>query len=378
MFAMERLYFLLNRAKQLIADGLDTSHFTTSDNEEKTTDALTALINKLEKHYDKLLKNIQLDDDAANLPTLKTAEELVKSILALTDKEHREIQRIAQEQRQALKEQEAEAKRIAEEEQQQAEQRARIEHVLRLKEIEEEQRLQTEQLEQQRLEDERLENERLENEKLEQQQLKQETQAQPVHEVDEEIDKVLNDEIATSNDESSIVDQLVIEGLALLDQMNANDTGYKMPFTEEFGLTDDTNPADLDLNNNRKEELSTQQTKPIASHWARVTKAVRNSPNLSECNALTKPAITKATSELQFFNWRVFVNRMLQRINIEDINTGERCSITLDEGVFSSDWQYSQMDDDFVFIAIPLAVTVNERNIVLYHFEDGIELKIDF
>lgn len=378
MFAMERLYFLLNRAKQLIADGLDISHFTTSDNEEKTTDALTALINKLEKHYDKLLKNIQLDDDAANLPTLKTAEELVKSILALTDKEHREIQRIAQEQRQALKEQEAEAKRIAEEEQQQAEQRARIEHVLRLKEIEEEQRLQTEQLEQQRLEDERLENERLENEKLEQQQLKQETQAQPVHEVDEEIDKVLNDEIATSNDESSIVDQLVIEGLALLDQMNANDTGYKMPFTEEFGLTDDTNPADLDLNNNRKEELSTQQTKPIASHWARVTKAVRNSPNLSECNALTKPAITKATSELQFFNWRVFVNRMLQRINIEDINTGERCSITLDEGVFSSDWQYSQMDDDFVFIAIPLAVTVNERNIVLYHFEDGIELKIDF
>ena len=132
---MERFYILLNRAKQLIADGLDLSFYTTTDNKEKATDDLMSVINKLEKHYDKLLKNIQIDDDAVILPILKTPEELVKSILSLTDKEHREMQRLEQEQRQALKEQEAEAKRIAEDEQQQADQRARIEHALRLKEI---------------------------------------------------------------------------------------------------------------------------------------------------------------------------------------------------------------------------------------------------
>lgn len=141
---------------------------------------------------------------------------------------------------------------------------------------------------------------------------------------------------------------------------------------------DDSNPVNLDLDNEFSEEFLTQRGKPVAPHYARVKQAIKSNPNLFGYNTLAKTTVTNSTSELQFFNWRVFVNQMLKRVNIEDTNTGERCSITMDDGVFSSDWQYSQMDDDFVFIAMPLAVTVNEDTILLYHFEEGIELKIDF
>lgn len=365
-FAMERLYILLNRAKQLIADGLDLSFYTTTDNKEKATDDLISVINKLEKHYDKLLKNIQIDDDSVILPILKTPEELVKSILSLTDKEHREMQRLEQEQRQALKEQEAEAKRIAEEEQQQAEQRARIEHALRLKEIEDEQRLQAEKLEQQRLEKERLEKERLE-------QLQQENPQLNTEQQDNKTEPDNEQDIAIESGSSSVSHQdftkpdLSNNFMSHLDELLQQDNGF-----DNYSTT-----VQNQKHNETNSQVLVQNTKQTIT-YPKTNKPVAKSPDLSHYNALAKPSVIKATSELQFLHWRVFVSRMLQRVNIEDTNTGERCSITLDYGVFSSDWKYSQFDEEFIFAAIPLVVTVTDKAVVLRHVEHGVELTVGF
>lgn len=358
-FAMERLYLLLNRAKKFIEGGLDISNFTSTNSEEEATDDLTTLINKLEKHYGKLLKDIRINDDAINLPTLKTCEELVKSILALTDKEHREIQRIAQEQRQAMKKQEAEAKRIEEEEQQQAEQRARIEHALRLKEIEEEQRIQAEQQDQQRLENERLERE----------QLQQEIAAQA--EV-EESKTGQEQNIAVDVEQSSSCAQALTKSEHLDECIAHFDKSF-----EEVLVLDDLDTSKICVVNEDYNEAKLQDTKQMAEQPNNIKQAIGN-PALSQYNTIAKPAIMKATSELQFFHWRVFVSRMLKRVNIEDTNTGERCSVTLEDGVFSSDWPYSQLEEAFTFIAIPLMIIVSKNSVVLSHIEHGIELKIHF
>ena len=372
-FAMERLYILLNRAKQLIAGGLDLSFYTTTDNKEKATDDLISVINKLEKHYDKLLKNIQIDDDAVILPILKTPEELVKSILSLTDKEHREMQRLEQEQRQALKEQEAEAKRIAEEEQQQAEQRARIEHALRLKEIEDEQRLQAEQLEQQRLENERLEKERLEQERLQQEiHLQQENQQLNT---EQQMDETVPDKEqgGAIEHESSLINQ----DLTKLSSSDDAISHLDKILQQDFGFDGYSDTTKNQVNCETDGQVTVQDTKQSITS-PETTKPVAKNPDFSRYNALAKPSIIKATSELQFLHWRVFVSRMLQRVNIEDTNTGERCSITLDYGVFSSDWQYSQFDEEFIFAAIPLVVTVTDKAVVLRHVEHGVELTVGF
>lgn len=367
-FAMERLYILLNRAKQLIADGLDLSFYTTTDNKEKATDDLISVINKLEKHYDKLLKNIQIDDDSVILPILKTPEELVKSILSLTDKEHREMQRLEQEQRQALKEQEAEAKRIAEEEQQQAEQRARIEHALRLKEIEDEQRLQAEQLEQQRLEKERLEKEQLEQERLQQENPQLNTEQQDNKtEPDNEQDIVIESGSSSVSHQDFTKPDLSNNFMSHLDELLQQDNGF-----DNYSTT-----VQNQKHNETNSQVSVQNTKQTIT-YPKTNKPVAKSPDLSHYNALAKPSVIKATSELQFLHWRVFVSRMLQRVNIEDTNTGERCSITLDHGIFSSDWQYYQHGEDFIFANLPLTVVVELETIRLHNVEHGIELKIIF
>ena len=102
--------------------------------------------------------------------------------------------------------------------------------------------------------------------------------------------------------------------------------------------------------NNEIENQTIAQDIKQSITYPDITKPVAKSPDLSHYNALTKPSVIKATSELQFLHWRVFVSRMLQRVNIEDTNTGERCSITLDQGIFSSDWQYYQHGEDFIFV----------------------------
>ena len=129
--------------------------------------------------------------------------------------------------------------------------------------------------------------------------------------------------------------------------------------------------------NETNSQVLVQNTKQTIT-YPKTNKPVAKSPDLSHYNALAKPSVIKATSELQFLHWRVIVSRMLQRVNIEDTNTGERCSITLDYGVFSSDWKYSQFDEEFIFAAIPLVVTVTDKAVVLRHVEHGVELTVGF
>ena len=246
-----------------------------------------------------------------------------------------------------------------EEEQQQAEQRARIEHALRLKEIEEEQRIQAEQQDQQRLENERLERE----------QLQQEIAAQA--EV-EESKTGQEQNIAVDVEQSSSCAQALTKSEHLDECIAHFDKSF-----EEVLVLDDLDTSKICVVNEDYNEAKLQDTKQMAEQPNNIKQAIGN-PALSQYNTIAKPAIMKATSELQFFHWRVFVSRMLKRVNIEDTNTGERCSVTLEDGVFSSDWPYSQLEEAFTFIAIPLMIIVSKNSVVLSHIEHGIELKIHF
>ena len=146
---------------------------------------------------------------------------------------------------------------------------------------------------------------------------------------------------------------------------------------QDNGFDNYSNRVQNQKRNETNSQVSVQNTKQTIT-YPKTTKPVAKSPDLSHYNALTKPSVIKATSELQFLHWRVFVSRMLQRVNIEDTNTGERCSITLDQGIFSSDWQYYQHGEDFIFVNLPLTVVVELETIRLHHVEHGIELKIIF
>jgi hypothetical protein len=353
-FAIERLSFLIDRAKQLIADGLDTAYFTASDTCAPASDDLTALIHKFEKHYDKLLKKAEFDPHATNLPVLKTPEQLVKLILALTDKEHREIQRLEQEQRQALKEQEAEAKRIAQEEEQQAQQRARLEDAIRLKEIKE----------QQRLENERLTRECLENEQLAQAALTQQASHPQVADnaADEAADQpAQNPPPAVTTHPMA---QSCHDDAHSADCQNRLDT----PSTLETTI----------VSHNDSPQSIAQHSQPHALNNTDIKAASTILPDLTPCQTSFKSLITKATSELQFFHWRVFVNRMTQRVNIESVITGERCSITLANGILSSDWAHCDIENGFEFLQLPLVVMTHDHAISLYHTQEGTELSIKF
>ena len=101
-------------------------------------------------------------------------------------------------------------------------------------------------------------------------------------------------------------------------------------------------------------------------------------PDVTPCQTSFKSLITKATSELQFFHWRVFVNRMTQRVNIESVITGERCSITLANGILSSDWAHCDIENGFEFLQLPLVVMTHDHAISLYHTQEGTELSIKF
>ena len=69
---------------------------------------------------------------------------------------------------------------------------------------------------------------------------------------------------------------------------------------------------------------------------------------------------------------------MTQRVNIESVITGERCSITLANGILSSDWAHCDIENGFEFLQLPLVVMTHDHAISLYHTQEGTELSIKF
>lgn len=340
IFAIERLYVLVNRAKQLLADGLNISDIGETDDLQSSED-LTASIGKLEKHFEKLLKKVKLTEDVQVLPPLKSTEEVIKSILALTQKEHREIQRLEKEQREAAKQKEEEAKRQALASQQLAEQQEKIAQALTAKQ-KAAAKLEQEKIQATKIEQERLEQERLEQEQLNQKKLEQETRQETVSQESQAVT------------DADSVEQSMPSTLAYVSQVSQN---------VQLSNENESTTPNVETYNQSLMEVEDTELKMACSKVS-----VKSSKRLSY----------KATTELHFFNWRIFVNRLHQRLNIEDGTTGERCSLYLAEQRLQSDWGFVQHENGFEFSYLPLRLNLTRDGVVLTHIEHGAELSVAF
>lgn len=336
LFAVERLYFLLNRAKRLLADGFDISNF------DYNGEDLISILAKLEKSFDKLLRSIKSANDEMVLPTLKSAEELIKSILALTDKEHREIQRLEQEQRQETKQKEDEEKRLALAAEHAKKKQAKLEKALLARRSEEvkaeKENRQTDQLKKEQQEQERQEQEKQKELEIQQVAFNQSSQTSPDP---DRFEQIPNDMPKDQQEYQQHFEDNIIK---------ASNSGINC----DQLLTKD---KEVDLNHS---EVNTA----IASSSSNV---------LAEKN---KKLTYKATTEMHFFSWRIFISRMHQRINIEDCATGEHCSLYFTEQRLQSDWSYIQNNNNFEFSYLPLILSMSDKGILLKHTEHGVNLFI--
>lgn len=295
IFAMERLIVNLARFKVM----------------ENLGEAVYQKITFLETTYKKILKEVAISENPYDLPVLKTQEELVKSILALTDKENADMQKQKQAEIHAQKSQKLQQK------QQEAEQEAFEEH------LEEIQKSLIEQKQQQ--------------EETIQQDLPVFEEIQTMSPEPEETSEVLTEltELLASCDEESLDNE---------SQNSADNTIDNVEMIDET-MNKQTISADLPTS-----------TYLMATHQP--------------------PQRYKAITELRFFNWRIFVTRIYQRINIEDLETGERWSLQLSTKQVQSDWAYILEGNCYHLTELHLLINVQDNLVNVRHLEYGIDLNI--
>lgn len=322
IMAIERLYVLLDRAKRFVAEGYKETPAVALDDDASTKNVenntkgsnvccdLSATITAIEKNFAVLLKKISPDNIVLELPVLKTSEEMINSILSLTNKEHREIQRLEAEQRQAQKRQQAEIKQLEKQAEQQEKERQKLERSLEKK------------AEQQRLEAQKQEIQKQEQENSEHDHSLQNIKSTP-----------------------------------------SNPTVIKENMEEKDTLLTDKVPNTADMVNDATSQLSS-----TVSSSTSLSSTVANMP---------KPLAPKATVALMFFDWRVFISRLHQRLNVEDVSTGERCSFYFESNVMQSDWEFTLTDDVYRFVHLPLIIQMVDQEICLCHYEQGVTMMID-
>lgn len=91
---------------------------------------------------------------------------------------------------------------------------------------------------------------------------------------------------------------------------------------------------------------------------------------------LFEMATRKATTEFVLFGLRIFVSRVHQRMNIEDINTGERWSLQLNTQHIQSDWQYQQQQNVYHISVLRINIIVLSEYIHIQHLEYGVSTQI--
>lgn len=345
-FAIERCYRLLKRAERFTAIEKEKILAEVETQEEldeiqgifeQVNESQKSLLSGFPKELEKLLGQ----DDLPLLDPIKTDEEILNGILAINDKEQRELKELKKEKQLAEKrhkeaQEKAEKERLAKEKAEQE----RLEQERLAQERVEQERLEQERLEQERLEQERLEQERLEQEKIEQERLEQERLAQEQLEREQaEQARLEQERLAQEQLEGECLTQEQAEQACLAQEQ-------KQVYLEDEAV------------------VAISQTPP-------------SSPApMPDCEALpVRRAAQKAISELQFFEWRVSVYRLAQRINIENSTTGERCSYLAD-GTLHSDWQYHVDGVRHHFVRVPLILEKVGERVRLYHTEHDVELMV--
>lgn len=205
-FATKQLLIIIRRIRQL-------EEWLAQENEP-----FLKKINEFEQDNKMLFKRVALPDDIYEIPNLKNEEDIIKSILALTDEEHRQIQRLKKKENDAIKAQKAEQERL-------------------------------ERLEREKAEQERLEKEKLEKEKQEKERLEKEKQAKQ-----EQLERMQKEQLEKKALEKKALEEQALEKQAKAEQErlqqaqqpldNKHDTqplvlseqGALTPFGEEVGI----------------------------------------------------------------------------------------------------------------------------------------------
>lgn len=300
-------------------------------------DDMMALADKMagDETFDECLKNTQelyqrfkltIDklpsaDKQRHIEPLKTTEEIVKSVLALTNKENKEIQRVKKQEQDYAKELKRREKEKLEKERIEKEQAEKAEKERLAKEKAEKERQEQERAEQERLEKERIakqeakraEQERLEKEKQEKERLLRE---------EAEKERIAQEQAEKERQEQERLQQE----------------------TERLLVSE-------------QEQDSAETTAPKArpTHERKAMQAV---------------------SSFEFFGWRIFVARLYGRVNVEDLATGERFSVQLHDMIIQSDWQYDQDGERFYLHQTPLIIEIVGNVVFISHVEHGVSLTV--
>ncbi len=346
-FALERLSILMNSAA--IFD---------ENNEPIIDETHQKQFAVIQQEFKKLIKNaaIVIPDDPYNLHHLgiKSKEDRIGSILALTNQENTERQRAKQAAIKAQKDRETQEKLRAEKERQQAERQLkrereyekskqeRQERERKEKERKEQERLQQERLEQERKEQERKEKERLEQEQAQKAQLEKERLEQERKEQERlEQERLAQEKLA----------QEQVQEQARLAQ------GLAQDLTQECQNQNLAPTPPVTPNPQQEPPQQTPTAAPMLS--APIMESV------------------SATCELTFFCYRVFFSRLYQRFNVENLQTGERWSLHLPTGQVQSDWHYQTAANVYHLMSVPLSIYSEQQQIRLHHRQQGAWLMVD-
>ena len=164
--------------------------------------------------------------------------------------------------------------------------------------------------------------------------------------------------------------------------------------TEELHIDDIDNIASIELahdiqhisesvelemtQQNDKQNISLEDHHSTqAEHSPQQHDMIKN-PIVSTTQPLAILQSRKAITEFEFFGARIFVSRTHQRMNIEDIETGERWSLHLKTGKVHSDWALVIQDKNYHLPELRLMVAVDEQQIHLQQLDHGISLSIQF
>lgn len=335
-FSIDRLYCMIQRLKKL----------------ENVDEIILKKVGQLEVEHKKLFQSRSSVDTAHNfdLPVIKTQDEIIKSILALSNQENAEIQKrereealLIEQENQAKKEaelfaeqeREAELKRLFDLAEQQKNRQEAEEHAFALQQSEDVSSIMgtehTDEVEIEEIENHKeiLSNVILEPEKTEELHI-------------DDIDNIASIELA--HDIQHISDSVELEMTQQNDKQNIS-------LEDHHSIQAEHSPQQHDMIKNPV--VST--TQPLAILQSR-----------------------KAITEFEFFGARIFVSRTHQRMNIEDIETGERWSLHLKTGKVHSDWALVIQDKNYHLPELRLMVAVDEQQIHLQQLDHGISLSIQF
>lgn len=303
--------------------------------------------------YKSQLKTLDTAQPLIALPPQKDEEGLIKYILTLSDKEQREINALEKEMKKAQK---AEQERLEKEHQEQ--ERAEQE---RLKRLElEQKRMEQEQAEQERLEKEHQEQERLAKEKAEQERLlqekaEQERLAQETAKQERLVQERAEQEKA---EQARLAQERAKQAKAEQERLEKEKQDAKQLTVEasQATLAPTDEPVVVPI------PVMTVTSSPVSP-------AIPTPPTASN-----NTTFARATSELNFFGWRVFVVRLHKRLNLECTQTGQRLSLYWQMPELHSDWHYHQDGNRFVLVGLPLVLEVVGDRVKLHHTEHQIEL----